>query len=134
MTPLLIILVALVLLAGFFALTVHESRRGSRYAASGRAKIDAHVARASFILAHVDFAAFLREEARRIAGRLGHDFAHFTLQAVRMLERLLTRAVRRLRASQENGGVPRETSRAFVKTLSDFKEKLAETRPEVPEL
>jgi len=128
------ILIALALLAGFFALTWYEERRGARVFAQVRERLDRHVARTEFILAHVDLAAFLRDEVRRAVGRISHDIAHVSLQAVRVAERLLTRAVRHLRVRHEAAIVPRESTRPFVKTLSDFKDRLKATRPEMPDV
>ena len=126
------ILVATVLLAGFVALTRYETRRGERFFAEKRAELDAAIERAEFIMAYVDLPAFARDEVRRATARAGHAIAHLSLQAVRAAERLLTRAVRHLRARTENVAAPRENAREFVRTLSDFKENLK--APEVPEV
>lgn len=128
------ILVTVALLVGFFALTWYEERRGARICAPARARLDQKVARVEFILARVDLAAFVRSEVRRAASRIGHDIAHLTLKAVRAAERLLTRLVRHLRTRHEVDVTPRDTTRPFVKTLSDFKDRLKATRPEMPEI
>jgi len=99
-----------------------------------RTRLDQHVARIEFILTHVDLAAFARDEIRRVVGRLGHDAVHLSLQAVRMAERLLTRLVRHLRTRHEVVITPRESARPFVKTLSDFKDRLKATRPEISDI
>jgi hypothetical protein len=122
-------LAALGLLAGFFALTHYEARRGVRVFARARADLDQRVARAEFILTHVDFAAFARDEARHAAHHIGHAVAHLSLHAVRAAERLLTRLVKRIRATHDVDAAPRETARPFVKTLADFKGRLKATRP-----
>ena len=125
------IVVSLILFAGFLALTRYETRRGSRLFASDRVRFDARVERAEFVLAHVDFASLIRTETERLINRAGHDLTHGVLQAVRAAERLLTRAVRHLRARRESASLPpRETSREYVKKLSDFKGHLEATRPE----
>ncbi|MHB1769910.1 MAG: hypothetical protein ACYCPH_02400 [Minisyncoccota bacterium] len=131
---LIFILVPLALLAGFFALTQYEARRAARFFAAPRARFDNKVGHIEFILTHVDLSAFLRAETRRIATRIGHDSAHLSLQAVRAAERLLTRAVRRFRTARAVEKAPRESSREFVKVLSDFKGHLDATRPEIPEI
>ncbi len=134
MANLIFILIALVLLVGFFVLTQYEERKGMRFFAQERSRLDRQVARVEFILARVDLAAFLRAEVRRAASRVGHDIVNGTLQAVRAAERLLTRTVRDLRARHTVDMTPRESSRPFVKTLADFKGRLKATRPEVPDV
>ncbi|MDE1919459.1 MAG: hypothetical protein KGH56_02045 [Patescibacteria group bacterium] len=129
MAQLFFILSALILLGGFFALTIYEERRGTRFLAAYRARLDHDVERVEFILAHVDFKAFLIEEVRRVAARVGHDIAHLSLLVVRGAERLLTRTVRYLRTHHAVDATPRETARGYVKTLSDFKDRLKATRP-----
>jgi hypothetical protein len=127
---LIFIIIASLLLGGFFALTGYEARRGSRYFALERDRLDRNVERVEFIWQHVDLAAFVRDEIRRLAGRLSHDIAHLSLQTVRAVERLLTRLVRYLRSKHAIEVGPRENVREFVKTLSDFKDQLKTPQPE----
>ncbi len=134
MAYLIFILSTFALLVGFFVLSGYEARRGVRVFAPERARLDENVERAEFILAHVDLAAFLREECHRLAGRIAHDVAHLSLQTVRSVERFLTRLVRRLRVQRAIDSEPRESTREFVKTLSDFKGHLEITHPEVPDV
>jgi hypothetical protein len=134
MMNLVFILVALALLAGFFALIEYEVRRGVRLFAEKRARLDRNVERVEFVLQHVDLSAFTRDEVRRIVGRVSHDIAHLSLQVVRAAERLLTRLVRHLRSRHTIDTAPRESTRAFVKTLSDFKDRLKKTHPEVGDI
>ena len=124
------ILVSLALLGGFVALIDYEARRGIRVFAAQRDRLDRSVERAEFILRHVDFGAFARDEARRIIERVSHDAAHLSLQAVRAAERLLTRLVRHLRSRRADDAAPRENVRDFVKTLSDFKGQMKASHPE----
>lgn len=131
MAHLILVIAAVALLAGFFALTRYEARRGIRFYAPQRERLDQSVERIEFILAHVDLGEFLRSEIRHLVSRIGHDAAHLSLLAVRFVERLLTRLVRRLRADPEVDTAPRETAREFVKTLSDFKDNLKATHPEI---
>ena len=132
MAYLIFILVSFALLIGFFALTQYEERRGMRFFAARRERFDRQVARVEFILEHVDLAAFLREEMRRAVSLTSHAIANISLQTVRAVERLLTRLVRYLRTTHAVEVAPRESSRPFVKTLSDFKDRLKATRPEIP--
>jgi hypothetical protein len=134
MAYLIFILAALALFIGFLILSGYESRRGMRIFATGRVRLDENVERAEFILTHVNLGSFLREEMRLIAHRVVHDIAHLSLIAVRAVERFLTHIVRYLRAQHAVNEAPRENAREFVKTLSDFKGHLEETRPEVPDV
>jgi hypothetical protein len=129
MTYLIFVLAAIALLAGFIVLTWYEGRRSSRVLHHHRSRLDSVVSRALFITKHVDLAAYLRDEARRLAENGGHIALHLTLRAVRSVERLLTRLVRHLRSRAETDREPRETMRDFVKTLSHLKGQLETTRP-----
>lgn len=130
MTHVLLIVLALLILAGFLALTNYETRRGARVFARERTVLDEKVSRIEFILEHVDLGAFAREELRRLAHRIAHDTAHVSLAAVRAAERLLTRLVRRLRPHRAEELDLRDNSSAFVKTLSDFKGRLKKAAEE----
>ncbi|MHB8660358.1 MAG: hypothetical protein ACYC75_00240 [Minisyncoccota bacterium] len=130
MTYLIFILVTLALLAGFSLLTWYETERGIRLFAPLRMRLDQRVERVEFVLSHVDLSAFLRDAIRALARRVAHDVAHLSLQAVRAVERLLTRLVRRFRMRQAVTAAPRGNARAFVKTLSDFKNGLKAAQPD----
>ncbi len=122
---------SLILLAGFLALTRYEAARGVRFFAARRGRFDAEVERLEFIFTHVDLAAFLREEVERVSARVGHDVAHLVLQAIRAVERVLTRVVRRLRTHEDGAVRPtREASREFVRKLTDFKTELSAAKAE----
>lgn len=134
MAYLILIGASLVLLVGFYALTWYESRRGVRFLASKRNELDRQVTRIEFIIEHVDFAAFGREEVHRLVSLVGHTVAHFSLQVVRAVERVLTRLVRYLRTEHPVDIQPGENTREFVKTLSSFKGRLKDSMPEVPKI
>ena len=134
MAYLVFVFVSLALLIGFVALSSYETQRGVRVFAFERSRLDKNVERVEFILTHVNLSSFLREETRRMASRVAHDIAHLFLVAVRATERLLTHAVRHLRSHHTVDTLPRENTREFVKTLSDFKGHLESTRPEVPDV
>lgn len=134
MPYLILIFFTIALLAGFLALTHYEARRGFRFYASGRERFDSAVGRAQFIIENVNLAAFIRDELRHLASRMGHDVAHFSLVTVRAAERGLTRLVRHLRSQPEIDVSTRETAREFVKTLSDFKSNLKATHPEISDI
>ncbi|MFZ2167890.1 MAG: hypothetical protein WAV50_03420 [Minisyncoccia bacterium] len=131
MTYLVVVLGTFALLAGFVVLAHYETEHNVRFFASKRSLFDGHVERVQFIIEHVDLAAFAQDEIRHAMTRLGHAIAHFSLVAVRAIERLLTRLVRHLRIQHEDEVAPRETAREFVKTLSDFKDGLKATHPDV---
>jgi hypothetical protein len=131
MAYLIFILTALVLLIGFFALTWYETEHGVRLYGPLRTRLDRNVERIEFILGHVDLGAFLRDEIHHFARRIGHDSVHLSLIVVRAIERLLTRLVRYFHMRQAVDAAPRESARAFVKTLSDFKGGLKATHPEI---
>ena len=122
------------LLIGFVILTRYETRRGSRVCASARGCLDTQVDRVAFIIAHVNFVAFAKEEVNLAFTRVGHLIANLSLQTVRAAERLLTRAVRHFRVKGAENAAPRENAREFVKTLSDFKETLSATHPEISDV
>ena len=134
MARLIFICITFALLAGFFVLVHYEARRGVRLGASYRARLDEHVERIEFILAHIDLATFLRDEARHFVSRIGHDSVHILLLVVRAVERLLTRVIRHQHAKRIIDAEPVENTREFVKTLSDFKEQLDATRPQMPDI
>lgn len=119
--------VAFLLLLGFFAMTWYEERKGARFLEADRARLDAEVMRATSFASTVDFNAFIKGETRRAITHLGHSLVSLSLQAVRAAERLLTRLFRYLRTMHPIDATPSE-ARPFLKTLSDFKERLKETR------
>jgi len=130
MTYLIAVLVSVALLVGFSILTFFESRNSVRLFRAPRERFDAAVAHTEFIVTHIDLLAFVRETFRQGMNRTGHVLAHFSLQAVRAIERVLTRLVRHFRTHPDVPVVPRESSREFVKTLSDFKDNLKTTHPD----
>jgi len=132
--PLIFILVSLALLIGFLALSAYETKRGARLFAPARTRFDQSVTRITFVLTHVDFVAFVRDLVIHAAHCIAHDVAHFSLLAVRAIERFLTRLVRYLRTWRAADIVPHENTREFVKTLSDFKNHLETTRPDLPDV
>lgn len=124
-----LILTPLLLLVGFVALVRYEEQHAVRFFGSKRSEFDAAIERVQFIVRHVDLGAFAREEVRRISTIIGHAIVNLSLQAVRSVERLLTRLVRYLRTRNEVIGQPHESTREFVRTLSDFKDTLKTSYP-----
>lgn len=107
-------------------MTAYEARSGARFFAPSRARLDEKVSHLEFILRSIDFGKLIRTEVYRVAVFLGHLIAGLSLQAIRAIERLLTRIVRHLHTHHRVDTVPRESAGAFVKTLSDFKGSLKE--------
>jgi len=120
-------------MAGLFALTGYEAVHNVLLFGPERRRLDSAVDRMEFIFAHVDFKSFVKEVSRSVASRIAHDVAHFSLLAVRATERFLTRIVRHLRTDPASVQ-PKESTREFVKTLSDFKDQLKATPPDVPDV
>ncbi len=129
MVYLVFIVITLGLVIGWVALVEYELRRGVRYAAAHRAHLDAQIERVHFLIEHVDFVSFARDEFGHLMDRVGHTIAEFTLHAVRVAERFLTRIVRSLRTRHAEEESPRETAREFVKQLSEFKGQLRRPEP-----
>ncbi len=123
--------VSFVLLIGFSVLAWYEKSKEWRFLDAKRVRLDKNVERVQFIIANVDLAAFAREEARRVLARLGHDVVHFSLRTVRAVEHALTRLVRHLRTQHAVEVRSAAETREFVKTLSDFKDRLKSTQLEV---
>jgi hypothetical protein len=130
--PLLILVgLSIFLFGAFLLLTVFEATYG-RMGGSLRTRWDRRVARVTFIVAHIDWGAFVKHMVRSGLDRVAHDSAHASLQAIRFVERLLTRAVRSLRERRLGMVTPdvsrqrvslRETLRKFRKTFARTKEK-----------
>ncbi len=119
-----LVLISVALLAGFLALTVREAKTGRRMFSAARERLDREAARVFFIVAHVDLAAFLRDVTGQAGKRIAHDAAHISLIIVRFVERLLTRAVRALRAHQGQVQTTQTSTSPFVRSMSDLKQKL----------
>ena len=128
------ILATLVLLAAYILALVLEARRGARFGARYRERLDQLVVQTEFIMAHVDFTSFFRSEAKRLGLYAIHESAHLALQAVRAVERFLTHVVKRLRLHPEAPLPEGASARHFVRTLSEFKGHLDTTRPEMSEV
>lgn len=120
------------LVVGWVVLVGYESRRGIRFAAMQRASLDARIERIEFILAHVDFVAFVREESRQFISRTGHDVVELSLRAVRTIERFLTRSIRLIRERNSRDMQPNGNARTFIKQLSEFKEQLQSQSTDSP--
>jgi hypothetical protein len=123
MTYLLLIIASIALFAGFFGVTVVEARTGTRYFAGVRAKLDKRVARTSFIIKHVDWLEFFTHLVQSFIERVLHDLAHWTLIAVRFLERELTNVVRYLRDRRPNLLAPKPSRTPLFKQVFGYARK-----------
>ncbi len=125
MTYILLTSVFLVLFIGFYAVTAFETRRKGRLVLpSARQAFDAQLERIGFLLAHINFVSFVREESLRLFARAVRASAHASLRVVRAAERTLSRLVRRLRMHEALDTAPSAQVREFVQTLSEFKHRL----------
>ncbi|HEX8591405.1 MAG TPA: hypothetical protein VF696_01485 [Candidatus Paceibacterota bacterium] len=123
------ILAASLILFGFLLLTLIEERRGSRFFAGARYKLDAKVSRAFFVIEHVDWGAFMSHVTRTTLRTVAHDVAHGTLLVVRAVERFLTRAVRALRMHREGILPHREDgSSRIAGTVTYLKQNIGRNR------
>ena len=127
-------IVVLALIGGFIALTRYEDKHDMRFFSVWRSRLDHKVERIVYTFTHVDVLAFLREEIRHLAIRIGHDITHLSLLVVRAIERLLTRLMRRFRTSPALDTDSRQNARDYVKTLSEFKDQLNATHPEISDI
>lgn len=119
MTYVALITVALILLVGFLTLTAFEAAHGVRVLGGIRRKLDRKVGQASFIIAHVDLGAFVRDSVRDGIERVVHDVAHASLLIVRFLERTLTRFVKGMRGRKEEA--PERPRRSFREAFDHVK-------------
>ncbi|MDB5266145.1 MAG: hypothetical protein JWM39_858 [Parcubacteria group bacterium] len=119
------------LLVLFLLLTFVEAKSGMRMFSGTRDKFDARIGRASFVLRHVDWGAFVNDVTRTFFERALHDIAHGTLMVVRFVERVLTRIVRSLRMRRERilpqASFEPKTSR-ISETMTYLKSTLRRTR------
>ena len=134
MIYLVLIAISLMLFGGFLLLTAFERGRGMRVAGVPRNRLDAHVARISFVITHVDWPAFVRHLIGSTFSRAAHDITHTVLILVRSLERLLTHAVKSLRERREHPQAHANASGVFDRTMARVRQALlharrARTRP-----
>ena len=122
MAFLIAIAISFLLLSGFLVLVRYETGHGTRYFASARARLDSRVEKAVFVARHVDWSAVVAHAVRSASARIVHDVAHAILIIVRILERLLTRIVRYLRASRQQAALTSDKKRF------DMKASLAQLR------
>jgi hypothetical protein len=134
MVPLVLLGIACAFFAGFLLVTRYEKQQGARLFAAQREVFDRRIHRLEFILTHVDFESFAREQAHILVAHMAHDIAHYSLLFVRELERPLSRLVKHLRSRHGIETASNAAPRAFVKTMSDFKRELSSARPPIPEI
>ena len=120
MTYLLLIIASIALFAGFFGVTVVEARTGTRYFAVSRAKLDRNVARVAFVIKHVNWAEFFAHLFQSFFERVLHDLAHWSLMAVRFVERQLTNVVRYLRDRRPNLLAPKPVRTPILKQVLEY--------------
>lgn len=129
MAYLISILIAGLLFLGFLLLTIYEFRRGARFFARSRYKLDAKVSRTGFLIEHIDWGAFTAHLTRMSLNTIAHDAAHATLMLVRSVERNLARAVSSLHMRREPPlALPekREVTSPPARPMSDILRKQTE--------
>ena len=116
------ILLSIILLSAFLALTRYETTHGVRFFGQLRGRFDERVGKAFFVVRHVDWSAFLAHMTRTGAARIAHDLAHTSLIIVRIIERVLTRIVKYLRTRRQNPEVATERKRFDIRaSLAQFR-------------
>lgn len=97
------------LLLGFLGLTSIETKRGRRYFERTRHALDVQVEEAYSFVFKGGQGNSLQGMLHRLGAEVVHDIVHVTLQAVRLIERTLTRFARfvrgRRKALREENGV-----------------------------
>lgn len=124
MAFLIAILIALVLFVAFLGLTAWERKRGMRLFSRSRETLDARIAHAAVNVRTADPLAFVIRGARTLFGHIFHDIAMVTWGAVRLLERTLENAVRKLGLMRGPAAPRTETNSSFVKSISFHKRTL----------
>jgi hypothetical protein len=119
MTYLILILASILLFVAFLGLTVVEARTGTRVLAPVRLKLDKNISRISFVLKHVDWGSFLSQLIQSFFERVLHDVAHWSLIAVRFMERQLSSIVRYLRDRRPNMLAPKPSRTPVLTQLAE---------------
>jgi hypothetical protein len=128
MTYLIIGGIIFLLLIGFLITTLIENRKGVRYGTPSRSFLDAHVSKGLFIIKHVDWGSFFKHTIKASLEGFAHEVAHTSLMFVRVVERFLTRMVRKLRIrrqehfpfSDTSSVVPESRSKKILTSIQDL--------------
>ncbi|MCI0597721.1 hypothetical protein L0Y34_01465 [Candidatus Parcubacteria bacterium] len=91
------LLVVAVLLVWFLYLTAWEKKREVRVCSRARSALDRKVSYVVHKVQSGEAGTAFKREARALAEYLGHEITHVALAGVRVIERLLTRAMRYFR-------------------------------------
>ncbi len=118
------ITLALVLL--FVVILIIERSREQKFFPKTRARLDARVERALYILEHIDWGAFFGHVLKLSLEKIAHDIVHGVLLLVRTIERGLTRAIRVLRERLAYRSDSPEARDGFelTKTIQRFRKNL----------
>ncbi len=114
---------SLVLFFGFVGITALERKRGVRFFAPLREKLDHVTSRITKSLLAVDPLDLLVRGARVVFAHVIHDIANVLWAVVRMLERTLAGVVYKLRHLRKTDERT-ETNSSFVKSISSHKQTL----------
>lgn len=110
----------------FVVLTRLEQKKGKRFFASNRARLDARLSRLGYVVEHIDWGAFFGHMFKLSLEKVAHDVVHGTLLVVRTIERTLTRTIRVLRERLAYRSDSPEASEGFElgKTIQRFRKNL----------
>ena len=125
---LLFISITVLLFLAFMGLTLAEARTGVRLLAVPRARLDQWVNRASFVAEHVNWGEFLAHLVQSLVARIAHDIVHWTLIAVRFVERELTRAMRYLRDRRPNVLAPQPSRPSMFVQMQTYVQNMIKRR------
>jgi hypothetical protein len=120
MIYLLAIIASIALFAAFLSLTIVEARTGTRMFGTARKMLDHRVGHVSFIVKHVNWSDFIGHLVQSVAARIAHDIAHWSLIAVRFIERELTRVVRYLRDRRPNVLAPKPSRTPAITQVTNY--------------
>lgn len=136
MSYLILIAVTFFLFSGFLVFAGVETRRGARIFKGPRTLLDKKLHRISYIIRHIDWGGFITHVSKVVFERTAHDVVHFTLVAVRSVERTLTRVIRTLRervAMRSSTELPAEGSPLLHTLVRFHKTRKPEPPKEKPE-
>jgi hypothetical protein len=119
-----VITFAVVLL--FVVVLIVERTRERKFFPTIRARFDARVERAIYIVEHIDWGAFFGHVLKLSLEKIAHDIVHGVLLMVRTVERSLTRAIRVLRERLAYRSDSSQASEGFelTKTIQRFRKNM----------
>ena len=110
----------------FVVILVIERKRGKTFFPRTRGRFDTNVARAVYVVNHIDWGAFFGHVLKLSLEKIAHDIVHGVLLMVRTVERSLTRAIRVLRERLAYRSDSSEATDGFelTKTIQRFRKNI----------